>query len=136
MASEEIIQEIRTMIDSRRKLQRLYKRTYISIQITIASSGFLIAAASQKNFIPLFINLNWLLLILGLLSAVCVIVDQIIKPSQKYLENKNIKRALQGLCNRAMYDKDNWPDSTTSKYLLVCQTNPLLVIGKLEDLPY
>jgi hypothetical protein len=134
MTNEKLISEINIMIEARRKFQRRYKRINVSIQVTIAICGFLVAAASQNAFYSLIKNINVLLLILGLTSAICVIADQALKPLEKYLENKNIKRALLGLRDKLLYDSENWPDHVVAKYKTVCQTNPLVVIGKFEDI--
>lgn len=76
------LSELEEAIKNRKRLELGYRVLQVGLMVVIAACGFLTAAASQTETKTTLVSTPTSLLILGLLSAVCAIINQVLSPSR------------------------------------------------------
>ena len=99
----EFLAELEQTIKERHRLQQAYKWLNVSLGVIIAGCGFLTAAASQTELKTTWVTSPTSLLIFGLLSAICAIINQILSPGERHAHHKNVRIALQHIRGEVKY---------------------------------
>jgi hypothetical protein len=128
---EEFLAELESSIQSRRKLEMMHRISQVCLMVIIASCGFLTATASQTETKATWVSAPTSLLIFGLLSAVCAIINQVINPGEKYIYYRSVKLTLQYIRGAVKYEDMSVKVAEGLRALAL--TNPELVLGKLQD---
>jgi hypothetical protein len=92
--TSEFLREIDQDIQHRLRLENGYRFLHVGLSIIMASCGFLTAAASQIEAKSTLISAPTSLLIFGLLSLLCALVNQIMTPGEAYTHPQGVRRAL------------------------------------------
>lgn len=124
------LEEIEKKLESRKRAEKFYKWIRLILMVSIAICGFLTAAASQADTRETWVSSQNSLLIFGLVSAVCAVLNQVLSPSEKYLFHKNVKKALQYIRDEVKFGE--MKASEASRLKAIALTSPDLVIGKLK----
>jgi len=125
------LSELEEAIKNRKRLELGYRVLQVGLMVVIAACGFLTAAASQTETKTTLVSTPTSLLILGLLSAVCAIINQVLSPADKYSYHKNVKRALQYVRGAAKFKGIPVNDAEDLRQLAV--VNPAVVLDKLSN---
>jgi hypothetical protein len=129
----EFLSEIEKSIRIRQTCQLRYKIVQLVLTTIVTSCGFLTAATSQVGDKVGWMSSPKLLLIVGLLSAACAIVNQVANPGEKYSYHRNCKKALQKIRGEVKYRGVSVSEAERLRAL--ADANPEAIIGKLETLP-
>jgi len=127
----DFLDEIEASIKVRIIIERGYRILHVGLGVIIASCGFLTAAASQNEMKTTWVSSPTSLLIFGLLSVICAIINQIMTPGEKYTHHLSVKRALQYIRGEVKFRNMTLKDAETLRALAII--NPELVLGKLHD---
>lgn len=130
---EVFVGEIEARIASRKRVELIYRILQLSLMIIIAGCGFLTAAAGQAETKSTWVSTSKSLLIFGLLSAICAIVNQVLDPGAKHLYHKSVKKALQYIRGQVKFG--DMPVKDAENLNAVAITNPESVLGKLPSAP-
>jgi hypothetical protein len=128
---KEFLHELEREMATRRFLDNGYQSLHIALMTLIAVCGFLTAAASQSETKTTFISQPTSLLTFGLISAVCAIVNQVLKPAEKNLFHKQVKKALQYIRGEVKYGDMAVKDAQNLMALAI--TSPELVLRSLPS---
>jgi hypothetical protein len=129
--SAKFLSEIEEDIKHRLLLENRYRLLHVSLGVIIAACGFLTAAASQTETRTSLISSPTSLLIFGLLSAICAIINQIMSPGEAYTHHQNVRRALAYIRGEVKFRKMTIKDAQALRTLAL--TNTELVWNKLQD---
>jgi hypothetical protein len=130
---KEFLSEIETAIRNKRRYQIRYKLVQISLMTIIASCGFLTAAASQDGEKVGWLSSSTFLLLIGLLSAACAILNQIVNPGERHSYHRNVRKALEQIRGEVKYR--GMPVSEAERLRAIASANPDVITGKLEHIP-
>jgi hypothetical protein len=131
MMTAEFLNEIEQEIKHRLRLENGYRLLHVSLGVIIASCGFLTAAASQTETKTTLISSPTSLLIFGLLSAICAIINQIMSPGEVYTHHQNVRRALAYIRGEVKFRKMTVKNAQALRTLAL--TNTELVWNRLQD---
>jgi hypothetical protein len=127
----EFLNEIEQDIKHRLLLENRYKLLHISLGVIIASCGFLTAAASQAETKTSLISSPTSLLVFGLLSAICAIINQLMAPGEAYSHHQNVRRALAYIRGEVKFREMTVKNAQALRALAL--TNTELLWNRLQD---
>ncbi len=127
----EFLAELEQTIKERHRLQQAYKWLNVSLGVIIAGCGFLTAAASQTELKTTWVTSPTSLLIFGLLSAICAIINQILSPGERHAHHKNVRIALQHIRGEVKYKNMSIKNAQVLRTLAIKE--PEIVLGKLRE---
>jgi hypothetical protein len=99
----EFLGELETHVKRRRSTELWYQSIRLRLMISIAACGFLTAAASRPDLKSSWISTSNTLLFLGLLSAICAIVNQGWAHTKRRLFHESVKKAFQCVCGEVKF---------------------------------
>lgn len=127
----EFLRELEEQIESRKLADKGHQILQLTLMTLIAGCGFLTAAASQSETKTAFISYPKYLLIFGLISALCAIVNQVLKPGERAVYHKHVKKALQYIRGEVKYG--DMPVKEAQKLMALAITTPELVLRNLPS---
>lgn len=128
--TSEFLTELEQDIKHRLQLENRYRLLHVTLGIIIAGCGFLTAAASQSEARSTVISSPTSLLIFGLLSAICAIINQIMAPGEAYTHHQSVRRALAYVRGEVKFRKMAVKDAQALRTLAL--TNTELIWNKLQ----
>ena len=128
---EEFLGELEVQIKSRKLADQGHQILQLALMTLIAGCGFLTAAASQSETKTALISYPKFLLALGLISALCAIVNQVVKPGERAVYHKHVKKALQYIRGEVKYG--DMPVKEAQKLMALAITTPELVLRNLPS---
>ena len=126
----EFLRELEAQIESRKRADGGHQFLQLALMTLIAGCGFLTAAASQSETKTAFLSQPKSLLVFGLISALCAIVNQVLRPGERAIYHKHVKKALQYIRGGVKYG--DMPVKEAQNLMALAITTPELV---LKDLP-
>src|SRR5262245_42174254 len=130
---EEFLNDIDASIKSRTAAQLSYKLAEIALMAIIAGSGFLTAAASQAGTKVGWFASPTALLIYGLASATCAIVNQIMNPSEKSAYHRDVKSEFLRIKGEVKYRGMSASDAESLRAIAVSSLDAKF--GKIQSKP-
>lgn len=127
----DFLDELEAKIKSRRMVENSYKILRVLLMVIIAVCGFLTAAASQAGTKETWVSSSGSLLIFGLFSAVCAILNQVLSPTEKSIFHKNVKKALEYIRGEVKFGNLEIAKANLLKSVAV--TEPEIVLGKVKN---
>jgi hypothetical protein len=129
----EFLNDIEETIKLRNAAQVRYKLAELALMATIAGSGFLTAAASQDATKIPWLASKTALLVYGLASAICAIVNKILTPSEKSAFHRKVKLALYRIKGEVKYRGMSASDAESLRVIAV--TSPDAILEKIQSKP-
>jgi len=129
---EEFLSELEPFIKSRRNLEIMHNILHVVLMVTLAACGFLTAAASQDSMKLSWVSTPTSLLIYGLLSALCAITNQVVKPAEKNAFYRNAKKPLQYIRGEIKFRGMSASEAELLRAIAVVQ--PEIILGKLQTI--
>jgi hypothetical protein len=127
----EFLDELEKSIERRQRLELAFKALHLGLGVVIAGCGFLTAAASQAELKTTWVSSPTSLLVFGLLSAICAIINQILTPTEKVTYHRNTKKALEYIRGDVKFR--NMPIKNAQTLRTLALTNPELILGRLSN---
>lgn len=93
--NDQFVRKLESEIKSKSVTQARYKYARITLMAIIAVCGFFTAAASQSVGKASWLSSPTFLLLIGLLSSVCAVLNQAVNPDEKHSYHRTGKKALQ-----------------------------------------
>lgn len=100
---QEFLAELDNSIENKKTRQRRHRILQVVLSIAMAVCGFLTAAASQAEGKDSGLSSPTLLLSIGLIGAICAILNQVLAPGEKSSYHRNCKKALQSIRGKVKY---------------------------------
>jgi hypothetical protein len=123
----EFLSELDSNIRSKKASQMKYKYAQVTLMTIIAGCGFLTAAASQAGGKAIWLSSPTFLLLAGLLSALCAIVNQVVNPGERATYQRSGKKALEII--RIEFKYKGMPIREAAQLRAIALTNPDMIIG-------
>jgi hypothetical protein len=127
----QFLSEIEADIRSRATVRARFQVLQIGLMSIIAGCGFLTAAASQTETKTTWVSMPTSLLIFGLMSAICAIINQILNPSDRCSYHRSARKALEYVRGEVKYR--GMPVKDAERLRALASTNPEFVLGKLPQ---
>lgn len=128
---DEWLDEIKEHIRLRKRVEHCYRFLHIALMTTIAGCGFLTAAASQVSTADTWVSNPNVLLILGLMTAICAILNQVVNPVEKSRFHKSIRKSLGFV--RGALEFRGISLSEAEKMRAIAVVSPELILGRMHD---
>lgn len=129
---EEFIAEIDEQIKNKRKLESRYKYTQLWLMMIITACGFLTSVSVNEGLKNLWISRPNSVLVFGLLSALCAIMNQVLTPSEKLIFHKQVRKALTNIRGAVKYG--NMSISDAEKLRAQAIIDPAAVLSQSHHL--